>query len=73
MFPQSPGDQPLFRYWASVGEVESFGDFQVETLSEERKDADFVLRKIKLMQGGATRVVYQYHYQSWPDHGQSLP
>jgi hypothetical protein len=60
------------RYWAEPGEKEVFGDFGVETLSTESKDADFLLRKLKLSLGESSRVVYQYHYTSWPDHG-ALP
>lgn len=63
-------------YWPSEG-VESYGLIQVEALGETVL-ATHVVRKFRLRhikverrkrRDWHDRVVFQYHYTSWPDHG----
>ena len=39
------------------------------TLTSEEVFADYLLRTLSLQCGKETRVVRQFHYTAWPDHG----
>ncbi|XP_065904644.1 receptor-type tyrosine-protein phosphatase S-like isoform X2 [Dysidea avara] len=60
------------QYWPNaVGESLTFGPLRVQ-LSEEFEFADYVVRTIELKnaeQRNHLRVVTQYHFTAWPDHG----
>lgn len=58
-----------FQYWPSEG-GEAYGDIQV-TLTETVELSDFTIRKfcLKKANSRAERIVSQYHYTTWPDHG----
>eukprot|EP01147_Barroeca_monosierra_P000494 gene495-3820_t len=56
-------------YWPKDGcKTEIFGKFTV-ILKDEQDYGIFVERSLEVQFGGQSRVVTQYHYINWPDHG----
>ncbi|XP_068728210.1 receptor-type tyrosine-protein phosphatase delta-like [Montipora capricornis] len=58
-----------FQYWPSEG-GEAYGDIQVQ-LTETVELSDFTVRKfcMKKSNSRVERMISQYHYTVWPDHG----
>ena len=59
------------KYWPDVGESGLYGKVRV-TLLEENKMENYAVRYFLLDYAGGTqdsRCIYQFQYQSWPDHG----
>ncbi|XP_037086663.1 tyrosine-protein phosphatase 99A-like [Pollicipes pollicipes] len=63
-------------YWPQEGK-EAYGDIQVTALGQNVM-ATYTIRKFRIRhlqldkkrsRGATERVIYQYHYTSWPDHG----
>ncbi|XP_043193040.1 tyrosine-protein phosphatase 99A-like [Amphibalanus amphitrite] len=70
------GRKKCDQYWPQEGK-ETYGDIQVTAVGQNVM-ATYTIRKFCLRhlkvdkkrgRGAAERVVYQYHYTSWPDHG----
>jgi len=63
------GRVKCFQYWPSEGR-ETHGDIQVQ-LTETVELTDFTIRKFCLKKSSSKdeRMVSQYHYTIWPDHG----
>lgn len=71
------GKNKCVRYWPdkqaddSPSGIREFGTIRVETLSE-KLCVDFILRELKVCRtdgGSEERILYQYHFTAWPDHG----
>lgn len=47
------------------------GDFSVQLEGARRLDDDITLHSLRLAPraGGPSRLICQYHYHAWPDHG----
>eukprot|EP00049_Salpingoeca_infusionum_P025260 m.18408 g.18408 ORF g.18408 m.18408 type:complete len:434 (+) comp7822_c0_seq1:289-1590(+) len=57
------------KYWPDLDEVDDFGDFSLKTVSDTQISPDYSLRTIEVTFGKEERTVYNFHYQTWPDHG----
>ncbi|XP_076448638.1 uncharacterized protein LOC143285265 [Babylonia areolata] len=57
-------------YWPEMGKNITYGHVNVTSVSEDVR-ADFLIRTFSLRVKGTadTRLVHQYHFLSWPDHG----
>lgn len=71
------GKNKCVRYWPdkqaddSPAGIRDFGPIRVETLSE-KLCVDFILRELKVTRTDASpeeRILHQYHFTAWPDHG----
>lgn len=53
------------------GASSTAGDFSVQLESARRLDEDITLHSLRLtpLTGGPGRLICQYHYHAWPDHG----
>ncbi|XP_056002937.1 receptor-type tyrosine-protein phosphatase alpha-like isoform X4 [Ostrea edulis] len=62
------------QYWPEGMKAKTFGQFVVKSM-EEKKYAFYVIRRFSVShkQLKMARVVTQYHYTSWPDHGTPHP
>jgi len=68
------GRSKCFQYWPNYQNVERFGNFVVESISEEQNDSfayrDFYLHYITDDDSSyETRRIKQMQYIAWPDHG----
>ncbi|CAL4125434.1 unnamed protein product, partial [Meganyctiphanes norvegica] len=69
------GRKKCDQYWPKEG-IESYGMIQVRLVHEEVL-ATYTIRKLAIKHakvkckksGGGERIIYQYHYTNWPDHG----
>ncbi|CAL4156072.1 unnamed protein product, partial [Meganyctiphanes norvegica] len=68
------GRKKCDQYWPKEG-TEIYGMIQVRVVHEEIL-ATYTIRKfaikhlkVKCKKAGGERIVYQYHYTNWPDHG----
>ncbi len=58
------------RYWPEKVHAElAVVEGMMVTLTSEEEYPDYVIRTITLQCGTTSRVIRQYHYISWPDHG----
>lgn len=55
-------------YWPSSGQEVCYDELLVKSISE-RSYEDFVLREFDVSDKDTCRIIYQYQYTSWPDHG----
>ncbi|XP_071851434.1 uncharacterized protein [Apostichopus japonicus] len=63
------GKDRCLQYWPNkVGSSQKFGHVQV-TWQESTEFADYVIRKLFVVQFEESRVVHQFHFISWPDMG----
>nr|XP_022306729.1 receptor-type tyrosine-protein phosphatase T-like isoform X1 [Crassostrea virginica] len=64
------GKMKCIQYWPELSKSMTYGHFAVENL-EERHYACHSIRKFKVChrKKHKTRIVCQYHYTMWPDHG----
>ncbi|XP_056002946.1 receptor-type tyrosine-protein phosphatase epsilon-like isoform X1 [Ostrea edulis] len=62
------------QYWPEEMKARAFGQLVVKSV-EEKKYAFYVIRKLSVSHKELkkSRVVTQYHYTSWPDHGTPDP
>nr|XP_022304858.1 uncharacterized protein LOC111111943 isoform X3 [Crassostrea virginica]XP_022304859.1 uncharacterized protein LOC111111943 isoform X3 [Crassostrea virginica] len=62
------------QYWPNKNESSTFGPVSIKMI-EEKKYAVFIERKLSLNNKSLnkTRMLTQYHYISWPDHGTPEP
>ncbi|XP_078328087.1 receptor-type tyrosine-protein phosphatase kappa-like [Crassostrea virginica] len=62
------------QYWPENMKARVHGDFVIKN-TEEKEYAYYVIRKLKvsLKEQKKSRVVTQYHYTTWPDHGTPDP
>ncbi len=67
---EEKGRVKCHRYWPTNfrEEMALMEDFVV-VLTHEEDFPDFVVRTLKVQKGAVSRIVKQYHYTSWPDHG----
>ncbi|XP_015790177.1 tyrosine-protein phosphatase non-receptor type 11 [Tetranychus urticae] len=58
------------RYWPHEGQSKDYGKIKVKCLSE-KPPKDYILRELEVSKEGEpeTRIVYQYQFTAWPDHG----
>ncbi|CAL4083881.1 unnamed protein product [Meganyctiphanes norvegica] len=69
------GRKNVDQYWPKEG-TEKYGIIQVRLVHEQIL-ATYTLRKFAIRHtkakkkkgGGGERIIYQYHYTNWPDHG----
>nr|XP_022307680.1 receptor-type tyrosine-protein phosphatase alpha-like [Crassostrea virginica] len=62
------------QYWPESTDEEYYGDFNIsKSKSEEIHFAFYVIRKFTMSNSEGSRVVTQYHYTKWPDHGTPDP
>ncbi|CAH1784459.1 unnamed protein product [Owenia fusiformis] len=57
------------RYWAEKGEPKLYGTIEVTMVKEQDHYKEFTIRTLRATKKGETRVIKQYHYIKWPDHG----
>lgn len=57
------------QYWHDLSLSDDFNDLNVLTEKEENISSDFTKRVFKVTRGEEVRMVTQYHYSGWPDHG----
>ncbi|KAJ8040471.1 Receptor-type tyrosine-protein phosphatase T [Holothuria leucospilota] len=63
------GKDRCLQYWPDeVGSMKAFGDIKV-VLEECTGFADYIIRKLNVIQLNGARVIHQLHYVSWPDMG----
>ncbi|XP_078328331.1 uncharacterized protein LOC111112065 isoform X4 [Crassostrea virginica] len=62
------------QYWPENMKARLYGDVSVKSV-EEKEYAFYVIRKMNMTQKQQkkSRVVTQYHYTTWPDHGTPDP
>nr|XP_022308429.1 receptor-type tyrosine-protein phosphatase alpha-like [Crassostrea virginica] len=60
------------QYWPESTDEEYYGDINISKC-EERHFAFYVIRKFTMSNSEGSRVVTQYHYTKWPDHGTPDP
>ncbi|KAH9518956.1 protein tyrosine phosphatase, non-receptor type 12 [Bulinus truncatus] len=57
------------QYWNDVGKSDVFGDITVFTEDDREIASDFQQRRLLVTKGEEQRIVTQFHYSGWPDHG----
>ncbi|XP_038072880.1 uncharacterized protein LOC119741208 isoform X2 [Patiria miniata] len=57
------------KYWADENESKEFGNVTVSLISQLRVTQDFMIRTLKVSNQEQERVLNQFHYTAWPDHG----
>eukprot|EP01137_Pigoraptor_chileana_P004641 Opistho-2@46561 len=65
------GKSKCAKYWPDVDETLQFGKFSI-TFRAESTFKQYVLRELLLEKEddpASARLVWQFHYTSWPDHG----
>jgi len=66
------GKNKCVKYWPDVGsgQLKEFGRIRVSTLSE-KPCPDFMLRELQVTDSKTNeiRVLFQFHFTAWPDHG----
>lgn len=63
------GKRKCANYWSKMHEPKEYGAYRVE-LIEEEEWLDFTTRRISIQKAGlSSRVITQFHFLSWPDHG----
>ncbi|CAG7834295.1 unnamed protein product [Allacma fusca] len=55
-------------YWPDSGEVKEFEGIKL-THMKEVTNTDFTVREFLMARDGEERLIYQFHFQAWPDHG----
>ncbi|XP_021957927.1 tyrosine-protein phosphatase corkscrew isoform X2 [Folsomia candida] len=56
-------------YWPDDGEIKEYeGGFKL-LMQKESSTPDFTLREFLMTRSGEERVIYQFHFIAWPDHG----
>nr|XP_034322075.1 receptor-type tyrosine-protein phosphatase epsilon-like isoform X2 [Crassostrea gigas] len=62
------------QYWPNLETSMTLGDNSVHTL-DEKHYANYVIRKMKLTNQKlkCSKIIIQYHYTAWPDHGTPYP
>jgi len=67
---EEKGRVKCHRYWPErVQQEMALGEGMSLSLSAEEEFPDYVIRTATLQCNGDSRVVRQFHYISWPDHG----
>ncbi|XP_062854657.1 tyrosine-protein phosphatase non-receptor type 18 [Trichomycterus rosablanca] len=56
-------------YWASNTESSTFGPFIITTVDETFQNKEVIVRALAVRYCDETRVVSQFQYMAWPDHG----
>ncbi|XP_075991111.1 tyrosine-protein phosphatase non-receptor type 11-like isoform X2 [Anticarsia gemmatalis] len=62
------GKKKCERYWPLSGHEERFDGLTVKSISETYYE-DYLLREFDVSDDKACRIIYQYHFTAWPDHG----
>uniref|UniRef100_A0A914W263 protein-tyrosine-phosphatase n=1 Tax=Plectus sambesii TaxID=2011161 RepID=A0A914W263_9BILA len=62
------------KYWPDAGETMTYANTNITLLREEKPHDEYVVRSLNLEQTDASgkkivRVIRQFHYIQWPDHG----
>lgn len=55
------------QYWPSQGK-NTYGDITVETL-DISEYTDYTIRTFRITEGKTNRIIKQFHFNSWTDHG----
>lgn len=62
------GKKKCERYWADLGKQPvQFGPFTIVCVAESSKQ-DYVIRTLTVKFDNESRIIYQFHYNNWPDH-----
>lgn len=56
------------QYWFDDNDTHVYGDISL-TLVKVMSYANFIIRVFKLAKGNSSRLVYQYQFTAWPEHG----
>lgn len=65
------GKNKCIRYWPGQDQTVEYGRVTVKTISE-KPTLDYILREFIVYCDGKeedSRMIYQYHFTAWPDHG----
>ncbi|XP_022082477.1 uncharacterized protein LOC110974871 isoform X2 [Acanthaster planci] len=63
------GKHKCEKYWADENETKQFGNVTVSLITQLRVTPDFMIRTLKASNQEEERVLNQFHYTAWPDHG----
>jgi len=67
---EEKGRVKCHRYWPEkVHQEMSLSPGMMLTMAAEEEFPDYVIRTLTLQNGSQSRIVRQFHYISWPDHG----
>jgi tyrosine-protein phosphatase non-receptor type 11 len=56
-------------YWPDPSEVKELDGGMRITHQKESTSTDFTLREFVLTRNDEERIIYQFHFNAWPDHG----
>ncbi|XP_065061410.1 tyrosine-protein phosphatase non-receptor type 11-like isoform X1 [Rhopilema esculentum] len=66
------GKAKCARYWPDAGQSNEYDDIVIDNMMESHK-GDFLVRELRLYKKNEAdkepRMIYQYHFTAWPDHG----
>ncbi|XP_033647839.1 uncharacterized protein LOC117307256 isoform X1 [Asterias rubens] len=63
------GKHKCEKYWAEENERKQFGEITVTLIRQLGVTPDFLIRTLKVNNQVEERVINQFHYTAWPDHG----
>ncbi|KAI9565228.1 putative tyrosine-protein phosphatase non-receptor type 11 isoform X1 [Daphnia sinensis] len=62
------GKSKCARYWPEENQTKEFGKVVLKCVSDSLR-ADYTLREFLATKDNEERLIHQYHFQAWPDHG----
>ncbi|GIY57192.1 tyrosine-protein phosphatase non-receptor type 12 [Caerostris darwini] len=66
---QESGKYKCECYWPTDDEKKQYGNINVEFVKWRQVCPDFLVRTLKACWESEERVICQFHYTTWPDHG----
>jgi len=59
------------QYWPNLNDSIKYGRFIIENIKEDNIDNIFIKREFKIinLNTNESKIIRQYHYIAWPDHG----
>ncbi|KAF8782773.1 Tyrosine-protein phosphatase non-receptor like protein [Argiope bruennichi] len=66
---QESGKYKCECYWPTDDEKKQYGNINVEFVKWRQVCPDFLVRTLKACWENEERVICQFHYTTWPDHG----
>ena len=66
---EEKGRNKCYRYWPEKRRQEMQVGSIILTLTTEEEFAEYVIRTITVQNGSEIRVLRQFHFIAWPDHG----
>nr|XP_022315948.1 receptor-type tyrosine-protein phosphatase kappa-like isoform X2 [Crassostrea virginica] len=66
--PTETGKKKCEQYWPDPTETKEYAGIKVKLVSVE-SHPDFSIRTFHIQKDGENRIIKQFHYTTWPDHG----